>query len=54
MTIGLSITIGGIAAPLLGRVADLYGLSPVMYILAAAAVLPVLLAFALPKLHDEA
>jgi FSR family fosmidomycin resistance protein-like MFS transporter len=54
VTIGLAVTIGGIAAPLLGRVADLHGLSPVMYIIAAAAVLPVLLAFALPKLHDEA
>ena len=54
VTIGLSITIGGIAAPLLGKVADAHGLLPVMYILAAAAVLPALLAFALPKLHDEA
>jgi len=54
VTIGLAVTIGGIAAPLLGRVADLHGLLPVMYILAVAAVLPVLLAFALPKLHDEA
>jgi FSR family fosmidomycin resistance protein-like MFS transporter len=53
VTIGLSVSIGGIAAPLLGRVADLYGLSPVMYILAALTVLPALLALALPKPYDE-
>lgn len=54
VTIGLSVSVGGIAAPLLGRVADIYGLSPVMYILAAVAVLPAGLAFALPKPQDEA
>ena len=53
VTIGLSVSVGGIAAPLLGRVADTHGLSPVMYILAAVAVLPAILAFALPKPHDE-
>jgi FSR family fosmidomycin resistance protein-like MFS transporter len=52
VTLGLSVSVGGIAAPLLGRVADLYGLLPVMYILAALAVLPAFLAFALPKPHD--
>jgi FSR family fosmidomycin resistance protein-like MFS transporter len=54
VTIGLSVSIGGIAAPLLGRVADLHGLLTVMYILAAIAVLPAILALALPKPHDEA
>jgi FSR family fosmidomycin resistance protein-like MFS transporter len=53
VTIGLSVSIGGIAAPLLGRVADLYGLSPVMHILAALSALPALLAWALPKPDDE-
>jgi FSR family fosmidomycin resistance protein-like MFS transporter len=53
VTIGLTVTIGGIAAPILGRVADLHGLSPVMYILAAVAALPAILALALPKPHDE-
>jgi len=53
VTIGLGVTIGGIAAPLLGMVADIHGLLPVMYILAAAAALPTLLVLALPKPHDE-
>jgi FSR family fosmidomycin resistance protein-like MFS transporter len=53
VTIGLSVSIGGIAAPLLGKVADLYGLPPVMYILAACAVLPAVLVFFLPKPHNE-
>ena len=53
VTIGLSVSIGGIAAPLLGRVADFYGLLPVMYIIAAVAVLPAFFAFAMPKPHDE-
>ena len=53
VTIGLAVSVGGIAAPLLGRIADLHGLLPVVYILAAVAVLPALFALALPKLHDE-
>jgi len=53
VTIGLSISVGGIAAPLLGKVADLHGLLSVMYILAALAVLPGILAFVLPKPDDE-
>ena len=52
VTLGLSVSIGGIAAPLLGKVADIYGLPSVMYILAAVAVLPAFLAFALPKSHE--
>jgi FSR family fosmidomycin resistance protein-like MFS transporter len=52
VTIGLAVSVGGIAAPLLGRVADLHGLEPVMYIFAALAVLPAFLAFVLPR--DEA
>jgi len=52
VTLGLTISVGGLAAPLLGWVADIYGLLPVMYTLAACAVLPAFLAFALPKSHD--
>jgi FSR family fosmidomycin resistance protein-like MFS transporter len=52
VTLGLSVSVGGMAAPLLGRMADLHGLLPVMYILAAAAVLPACLAFALPRTYD--
>ena len=53
VTIGLSVSIGGLAAPFLGRIADLYGLLPVMYILAAVAILPALFALVLPKPNDE-
>jgi FSR family fosmidomycin resistance protein-like MFS transporter len=52
VTLGLSISIGGMAAPFLGRIADLHGLLPVMHILAAVAVLPACLAFALPRTYD--
>ena len=53
VTLGLSVSVGGMAAPLLGRLADLHGLPPVLYTLAACAVLPAFLAFALPKPHNE-
>ena len=52
VTLGLTITVGGLAAPFLGWIADLYGLLSVMYTLAACAVLPAFLALALPKSHD--
>jgi FSR family fosmidomycin resistance protein-like MFS transporter len=50
VTLGLAVSVGGIAAPILGRIADAHGLHTVMYITAIVAVVPAILAFALPKL----
>jgi len=53
VTLGLSVSVGGMAAPLLGLLADNCGLQPVIYTLAACAVLPAFLAFALPGARIE-
>ena len=45
-----SVMISGIAAPALGKVANAQGLRPVMYIVAAVALLPAIPSFALPEL----
>jgi FSR family fosmidomycin resistance protein-like MFS transporter len=49
VTMGLAISVGGIAAPILGKVADARGLPSVMYIAAAVSLLPAILSFALPE-----
>lgn len=49
VTLGLAVSVGGIAAPLLGKAADVYGLSSVMVIVAVLAILPAILSFTLPK-----
>jgi FSR family fosmidomycin resistance protein-like MFS transporter len=49
ITLGVSISVGGIAAPILGRIADIYGLHQVMLTVAAVGVLPAALSFVLPK-----
>jgi FSR family fosmidomycin resistance protein-like MFS transporter len=54
VTLGLAVSVGGIAAPVLGRVADLHGLHSVMYTVAAIALLPAIVSFALPKLKATA
>ena len=48
VTVGLAVTFGGLAAPLLGRVADMRGLHVMILLLAAGAPLMVLLAWLLP------
>ncbi|MDR3176202.1 MAG: MFS transporter [Desulfovibrio sp.] len=53
VTLGLAVSVGGIAAPVLGKVADAHGLPPVMYIVAAVALLPAILSFALPELKTK-
>jgi MFS transporter, FSR family, fosmidomycin resistance protein len=49
ITMGLSIGLGGIGAPLLGLVADTSGLSFTMMIIAALPILGFLLALTLPR-----
>jgi MFS transporter, FSR family, fosmidomycin resistance protein len=48
VTVGLAVTFGGFAAPLLGRVADVHGLHTMMQVLAVAAPCTALLAWRLP------
>lgn len=48
VTLGLAVTVGGITAPLLGKVADLYGLAPALAGLAGVAFLAIGCALTLP------
>ena len=48
VTVGLAVTFGGLAAPLLGRVADIHGLHVMILLLAACAPATVVLAWLLP------
>jgi FSR family fosmidomycin resistance protein-like MFS transporter len=49
ITMGLSIGLGGVGAPLLGSLADRAGLAVTMLVIAALPVPGVLLAFTLPR-----
>jgi len=48
VTVGLAVTFGGLAAPLLGRVADMRGMHAMILLLAACAPISALLAWRLP------
>ncbi|MCC7053919.1 MAG: MFS transporter [Gemmatimonadaceae bacterium] len=48
VTVGLAVTFGGLAAPLLGRIADLHGLHTMLLLLAACAPVMALTAWLLP------
>jgi MFS transporter, FSR family, fosmidomycin resistance protein len=48
VTVGLAVTFGGLGAPVLGHIADVYGLHAMMLVLAAAGPLVALLAWRLP------
>ena len=39
ITLGISVSVGGIASPLLGRIGDIHGLTVVLYVLAGVAVI---------------
>ncbi len=45
ITLGLSVSIGGIVAPCLGKIADVYGLNAVFAVICCLSVLPLLLSF---------
>lgn len=53
ITLGLSVSIGGIAAPVLGNLADHHGLMAAMYAIAAVSVIPAILSFTLPNENKE-
>lgn len=48
ISLGLSVSIGGIMIPLLGKIADLYGLNMVFYALAIISIVPLITSFCLP------
>jgi MFS transporter, FSR family, fosmidomycin resistance protein len=49
ITLGLAVTAGGVAAPLLGRIADLYGIRVALMALVFLPIVPTSLAFTLPQ-----
>ncbi len=49
VTLGLSVSIGGILAPVLGMIGDVYGLRMVFYVLAALSIVPLLMSFIVPE-----
>jgi FSR family fosmidomycin resistance protein-like MFS transporter len=53
VTIGLSIGLGGVGAPLLGLLADAHGLTAVFELIAVLPVLALLLTLALPRHAPE-
>ena len=53
VTLGLAVSIGGIFAPCLGMIADRFGLITTMYVIAAIAVIPMVVAFILPSEKKE-
>lgn len=48
VTLGLGTTIGGIIVPLLGMLADRYGIMPALYVITAVGVMAVLIVRWLP------
>lgn len=53
VTMGLATSMGGLFAPILGKIADAYGLSSAIHIMAAVSVLGALFAFALAAPESE-
>lgn len=49
VTLGLSVSIGGIVAPLLGKIGDAYGLQTTMIVIGLVAIIPLIMSFTLPK-----
>lgn len=53
VTLGLAISIGGIFAPILGTIADHFGLLATFYTIAAISVVPLLVSFTLPPVKQR-
>jgi len=54
LTMGLAMSLGGLMSPVLGRIADNYGLQMTMYILAAFSVVPMIIVLFMPQPVEEA
>lgn len=53
VTLGLAVSVGGIVAPLLGSIADHYGLLSAIYVIAGIAIIPLLVSCLLPTVKKE-
>lgn len=53
ITLGLSVSIGGIVAPILGKFADNHGLLTAMQLVALIAIIPAIVSFTLPKSKES-
>ena len=49
ITLGLAVSVGGITAPLLGKVGDMYGLETTFCVIALITLIPLISSFTLPK-----
>ena len=49
VTMGMGISVGGITAPILGKISDLYGLTSTFYVLIALACITAITAFIVPR-----
>lgn len=54
ITLGLAVSVGGITAPLLGKVGDMYGLETTFYVIALITLIPLISSFTLPKAKEIA
>jgi FSR family fosmidomycin resistance protein-like MFS transporter len=53
VTLGLAVSMGGIFAPILGAVADNFGLLTAIYTIAAIATIPLIFSFTLPEVKKS-
>jgi FSR family fosmidomycin resistance protein-like MFS transporter len=53
ITLGVTISLGGVVAPALGWIADTYSLMSAMYVMVAGGVLTAVLAYTIPKPQED-
>lgn len=53
VTMGLSVSVGGIVVPLIGRMADMYGLQPALYLVAGLPIIASIMSFSLSEPKSE-
>ena len=53
VTLGLAVSVGGIFAPMLGKIADNMGIVWAFYAVAAIALVPMVAAFMLPEVRNK-
>ena len=53
VTLGLAVSVGGIFAPVLGSIADQFGVVGAIYAIAIVSVIPVVVSFFLPPVVEK-
>ena len=53
VTLGLSVSAGGVFAPVLGKIADMYGVSTVMTVIFVVAVIALIFTLMLSRMHKQ-